>query len=289
MSLDLQRLEELAALSAAGAATDQERAELDQLIENHPEGVDVKRELDDAAAMLAMDLPPVDPPAGMLERIRGEIRNDQRAAPPRGDDSGSAPGGPGADIISLAERRKNRAIIAAVASMAAAAAFALLWLQERGNLENQRVEMAAELGKRDREKDDLKQELTAEIVKAQQRAQVIATRYEPVRSENVRLATVSNEAGATMKIFIDEDNKRWLVFAFSLPELPSDKDYQLWVLPKEGSPISAGLLDVDADGQLTANPQVPQGVDAAKAAISIEPKGGSKQPTGDIPVIGDLI
>jgi anti-sigma-K factor RskA len=285
MSLDRERLEELAALTAAGAATLDESAELDDLIEAHPEALVVKRELDDAAAMLAMDLQPVAPPAGMLERIRGQIRNDQTAA----DTGASSTAGPGADIISLVERRKNRAVVAAVASMAAAAAFALLWFQERGNVEDLREDMTARLGQRDRETGELERELQAEIVKARQEAEVIAKRYEPIRSNDVRLATVSNETGATMKIFIDESRRRWLVFAFELPALPADQDYQLWLLPKEGAPVSAGLLEIGPDGELMANPQFPPGVDAAKAAISIEPKGGSPQPTGDIPVIGDLI
>lgn len=293
MSLDHDRLEQLAALSAAGAATDQERAELDALIDTHPEAADVKRELDDAASLLAMDLPPVAPPAGILERIRGEIRNDQSAAPAdtSKDSDDSAPAaGPGADIISLAERRKNRAVVAAVASMAAAAAFALLWFQERGNVEDVRNDMTAKLGQRDREQSELARELRAEILAARQQAEIIATRYEPVRSGSVRLATVSGDAGATMKIFMDENNRRWLVFAFELPRLPSDKDYQLWFLPRDGSnPVSAGLLEVGPDGQLTASPKVPKDVDAGKAAISIEPKGGSPQPTGPIPVAGELI
>jgi anti-sigma-K factor RskA len=60
-----------------------------------------------------------------------------------------------------------------------------------------------------------------------------------------------------------------------LPAAPSGKDYQAWSMESEG-PVSAGLVHPDDDGDsrtlLSAGP-------AEGAAISLEPAGGSEQPT----------
>jgi anti-sigma-K factor RskA len=62
-----------------------------------------------------------------------------------------------------------------------------------------------------------------------------------------------------------------------LPALAEDLTYQLWFIDAEG-PVSGGVLDVPADGDLT---QVAEGDLAGVTAIalSVEPSGGSEQPT----------
>ena len=81
-----------------------------------------------------------------------------------------------------------------------------------------------------------------------------------------------------------------LWFAFELPAVP-DRDYQLWFVPQDGRPpVSAGILERDADGTLSAAPELPPNLGPVKAAISLEPVGGSPSPTLDqIKMIGDLI
>lgn len=67
--------------------------------------------------------------------------------------------------------------------------------------------------------------------------------------------------------------------AADLPDL-EDGDYQLWVVA-EGAPVSAGVLDL-SDGAATASVStVPEG---AALALTVEPLGGSEQPTSE-PVV----
>jgi len=69
----------------------------------------------------------------------------------------------------------------------------------------------------------------------------------------------------------------------SLPPPPPGKQYQLWSLVDGVDPIPAGLLN---DGQFQMMPPV---ADADQFAISLEPLGGSKQPTlEEIYVIGTI-
>ncbi|MBT8494434.1 MAG: anti-sigma factor, partial [Deltaproteobacteria bacterium] len=110
-----------------------------------------------------------------------------------------------------------------------------------------------------------------------------------IRGAEVQLATLSRDDGSRAKIFMDPAGRQWLVYAHQLPDPGPDKDYQLWFVPKEGQsgPIPAGLLQVKG-GVLEAQVEVPGEVpEIGQAAISLEPKGGSKTPT-DVQMIGPI-
>jgi anti-sigma-K factor RskA len=56
-----------------------------------------------------------------------------------------------------------------------------------------------------------------------------------------------------------------------------------------GGPKSAGLLRVDSNGQAVLNVTSELTIGEFNAlGISVEPEGGSQQPTGDIVVLSDL-
>ncbi|WP_306364926.1 anti-sigma factor [Nocardia sp. CC227C] len=64
----------------------------------------------------------------------------------------------------------------------------------------------------------------------------------------------------------------------AVPAAPLRHTYQLWLIPEGGQPLSAGVLD-----PLPApdDPTVVPLDDAALLALSVEPAGGSPQPTTD--------
>ena len=71
-------------------------------------------------------------------------------------------------------------------------------------------------------------------------------------------------------------NKSSLIFmASNLPPLPPEKIYELWLIPKTGAPIAAGLFKPDAQGRATVvNPPLPAGVEAKTFAVTLEAEGG---------------
>jgi hypothetical protein len=77
---------------------------------------------------------------------------------------------------------------------------------------------------------------------------------------------------------------RGLVFtASNLPALPGGRTYQLWVLTKQPTPVSAGLFKPDAEGRITTTFETP--VDLPQPlgmAVTIEPDGGVPLPTGEM-------
>ncbi|HEX3799568.1 MAG TPA: anti-sigma factor [Verrucomicrobiae bacterium] len=74
----------------------------------------------------------------------------------------------------------------------------------------------------------------------------------------------------------------------SLTPLPADKDYQLWVIdPQYGTPVDAGVFQVDSDGKVRIQFKAKQPINtAAKFAVTREVKGGSPTPKGEMVLIG---
>jgi anti-sigma-K factor RskA len=81
--------------------------------------------------------------------------------------------------------------------------------------------------------------------------------------------------------------KGLIFYASNLPVLPSNRTYQLWLVPAVGNPISAGVFRVDTrgDGQILL-PNLPPDITAKAFAVTLEPAGGVPQPTGPKVLIG---
>jgi anti-sigma-K factor RskA len=78
-----------------------------------------------------------------------------------------------------------------------------------------------------------------------------------------------------------------VLYSAELPVLPPGKSYQMWLVPANGAPISAGLLGPGghAWGNLWTA-EVPANTQAKAFAVSIEPAGGMPQPTGPKVLLG---
>lgn len=81
---------------------------------------------------------------------------------------------------------------------------------------------------------------------------------------------------------------RGLIFtAYNLPPPPPGRTYQLWVLTTPETPVSAGLISLDASGEARLVIDNPPGVATAVAmAVTLEPAGGVPAPTGDKYLVG---
>ncbi|MEM1010918.1 MAG: anti-sigma factor [Planctomycetota bacterium] len=73
-----------------------------------------------------------------------------------------------------------------------------------------------------------------------------------------------------------------------VPPTPA-QTYQAWALPVERDPISLGTFAVGDDGRGTFDSELPDLPDDLNAvAVSLEPAGGTPQPTGPIVLVGPL-
>lgn len=71
-----------------------------------------------------------------------------------------------------------------------------------------------------------------------------------------------------------------VVAGHQIPSPAADRTFQLWVVPRKGNPISAGIFRPDPDGQvlLVSTPEAQMSA-AAALAITDEPAGGRPHPT----------
>jgi anti-sigma-K factor RskA len=103
---------------------------------------------------------------------------------------------------------------------------------------------------------------------------------EVLRDPNAQLITFEGERSrGVMRLLLDPDDRRAYVIGASLPALPADRTYQLWLIDDAG-PVSAGLFRPDARGTAI----VPLTTDRPLSryqlvGVTIEPTGGSPQPT----------
>ena len=65
-----------------------------------------------------------------------------------------------------------------------------------------------------------------------------------------------------------------------LPQLPANRTFQLWIVPSQGAPRSAGVFRSNTSGEAIYSSQVSRnGLTPAAVAVSVEPQGGSPAPT----------
>lgn len=91
------------------------------------------------------------------------------------------------------------------------------------------------------------------------------------------------------KVVWDKNNGRALLQVANLPEIPTTRDYQLWFI-LDNQPISAGVFavrDSERDDFFTIE-NLSNEANEGAFAVSLEPSGGSQQPTGDIFMLGTM-
>ena len=97
------------------------------------------------------------------------------------------------------------------------------------------------------------------------------------RTRKIQLNGTENQPDAKVAVFWNDETQDVAFKVSNLPNLADDKDYQLWAIV-DGKPTDMGVMDYkNALAQI-----VKSGSKVANAqafAITIEPKGGSKDPT----------
>jgi anti-sigma-K factor RskA len=216
-------------------------------------------QMEDAFASMACAARPMEPPAGLSQRILQIERNNSRAPLPR--------------------RRSKIVWLAIPWAIAACLAIACAVLA----LERTRLQEKTE-------------QIDRELVSLQQANARIGEELAILQKRNVlaeiKIATLKSQvaayAAATAVVVWDKDHKRGVLQLDKLPPPAPGKDYQLWVIdPKITQPVSAGVLTVPNDGLIRTSFDTVTPVESAAAfAISVEKAGGSPKPEGQVILVG---
>ncbi len=155
-----------------------------------------------------------------------------------------------------------------------------------------------------RQADQATQRLTEQLAAAQADATNLRTLVEvqrglshkleqidsAIRDRGTRIIHVQGQQdapSASVLIFWETQKKSWLIDGY-LPPPPDGKVYQLWfVLPSQN--LNAGLLQTDPLGHIFKTIDVAQDISRLSAAmITLEPEGGSRQPTPPVFAVGKV-
>ncbi|MGH9589561.1 MAG: anti-sigma factor [Terracidiphilus sp.] len=243
-------------LYALGALDGEEK----QALEAHLSGCgQCRQELAQArarASLLGLTAAPVAPPpaakSALMERIHGKASMPKVQTMP-------------------AQPRKKRWGLTFSLSFAAAAvilAFACYWL-----------------GKDDRQQRQENRQLHAQLQAAQNEASQEAANLRAyadiIAAPDTVSVTLQQQAGGTPGQAHVLYNARMglVVYSGQISPPPAGKSYQLWLVPSSGAPVNAGLIAANQQsGAAVAHTEL--GLGAKAFAVTLEPGGGSPQPTG---------
>jgi anti-sigma-K factor RskA len=242
MSVQRHDLHLLTGSYALDALADDERADFERHLARCPSCAEETRELRETAARLAMATA-VSPPPELRERVlTAALRT--RQLPPSGRHSltrGGERTGPRRRLL------KRTGLTAGVLTLAAAIVV-LLFLQVSTSRQLQRAQAS--------------------------NGAIAAVLAAPDARINSASATVGGTVTAVMSLREHEA----VVTTAGVPSLPQARVYQLWVMTAAGTARSAGLLAVTSSG--STGPVLAAGVlPGDKLAITVEPAGGTPQPT----------
>jgi len=226
-----------------------------------------------SAAALAFAAPQEQPAgtvkAELMARVRADRESEERYAWPL-DEKRIRPR-PTAPTKSRAERSGSwlNWVLVPVATALALLSFALSW---------QNRKLAEQLNKEG-------QQASAYVQDREQTERLVRVLASP-DTQTVKLAGTSEATNATGLVKYN-GQMGVLLYSANLPVPPAGKAYQMWLVPVNGVPISAGTFGASESEQgrlLTA--EVPPNTEAKAFAVTIEPSGGVPQPTGPRVLLG---
>jgi anti-sigma-K factor RskA len=132
----------------------------------------------------------------------------------------------------------------------------------------------------------LRSQIVGHQLEVQHAKEILATLLDP-DAQKIELVAAGSKPQPRGKAIYLRRNQSLIFLASSLPQLPPEKVYELWLFPADGgNPIAAGLFKPDAHGSATVvNPPLPAGIAAKNFAVTLEPETGSHDAPRGTPVI----
>lgn len=240
-----------------GAASNQEQREVQCLSAIYPEITEALRALEGDMETFAKSLA-VEPPTELKGKIMAAIENVEQDSVLKQTTT------PSKQVVEPAPMTitKTKRPWLAAASLAALIGLTAIFFVNQNSQKEEIVALQQQVEDANKNTNQLN-DLNALLAKT-------ATR-------KIELKGTEAQPDANVSVFWNSETQDVAFTVNNLQELPSDKDYQLWAIV-DGKPTDMGVMDFNKavasivkGGKQVANAQA--------FAITIEPKGGSKDPT----------
>lgn len=275
--MNREMLEEQAALYVLGALEGPDRNSFEMLLElQDPEAISLFAEMQSVAIALGDEIEPLSPPsavkANLLDIIQPTARPEKPPSRKSVGSSGRKQSGKKATVTAISDSHLWRQATIAIGTIAAILVLGMGYFLSQ--LRNEVSLLKNQLAISDQLIQRLKTDLTTG-----NRLLTIAC------APGLDVVTFDSfdgtPDGARGNVLYTPDLGRALVVASNMPQAAQGRDYQVWML--DGTvPIDAGLLIVNSEGQATLNVETIPQEDLSAFAITVEPKGGSPAPTGEM-------
>ncbi len=284
--------QEMAALYALGALSQHEARAFDvHLREGCPSCYAELEQFDQVVGVLGTAAVPVGPPGYLRDLLAVRIERESSKAPPASASVLPFPEKAGAIHRKPAPKPSpfTRVLLPWAAAAALLIAFAYTfttWRTERQSLraalDQEKTQSSVTLD----ENTNLKHQLAKEGAVSAELAQINSVLSSP-QWRIIPLAGQQPAPDSSAKVYWDVQGNRWVVTA-DLPPAPEGKVYQVWFVTPTAK-ISAGLICPNKTGHGFTVIRFPSNAaPLAAAAITLEPEGGSQQPTQPIYAFGKV-
>jgi anti-sigma-K factor RskA len=263
------RIEELLPFYVLDALTDEERELVESYLAEHPEARDQMNDLHSAASTLPYGISPVEPPRHVKDALMARVTADAEARVRPSAHVSRQPSRSPRPVM----RGENilRTFTLGIATLA------IVWVIILNTKIAQLQNEIATLNNTLAAQSDSLEQIIANLPKAP-----------PSNVITVSLKGTDIQPGAHGQLIADPNEQSAVLVISGLPKLAANRTYQVWLI-SGGGPVSAGLLSIDENGQGVVIVSSNESIGSFNSlAISIEPEGGSPQPTGDIVASSDL-
>ena len=262
-----EKMEELLAFYALDAVTDSERKQVEAYVASDPEARLRLDEMMRTASVLPYASEPLDPPPALKRTLMDRVKADaeKRFAPPIQASGWSR-------FLESILPRAGQMFPQAVTVFSLFVALALgAWgLSLRNELKSLQAQTA---------------QLQEQV--AQQR-EVLALLTSPNAQTFVVIGT-DHQPDSHGKLIADSETGSAVLVVAGLQPLEAGKIYEFWLIKGDTPPVAAGLFEVNEEGKAILNVShavTPGSYNAI--GVSIEPEGGSEQPTGAIVMLSEI-
>lgn len=279
---------ELLPLYALGALTDEEYGQVETYLEEHPEAEHTLFAYTQIVEQLPMENKLVEPNPDVKKALMARVQADLATPQPKEPSTSFWQ-----HIRTRLLAPKAPAIFVPTVPVLLGLLLLLLWRngsvvrQLNGTITEQETTIGEQQAIIAEQQETINQQQTTIANQMDEFEQQMAALsvYTAVNAQIIPVASTGVLEDATGKLTFDPDSGRAVLDVVALADDP-ETVYQLWFIT-DGTPLPSNTFDVaeDGSGRLIVSTAVPPTFEAI--GISIEPPGGSEQPTGDIVLLGE--